>query len=764
MVEQRPTAVNRMAGPAAPRRAPAAAAALTPKEAFSILRRHLLLIIALTILGFIIAGGTWYLLLRYLPKYTAQTYIRVLPPIEKDPMTIGAAMVAKDIQYGHRLSIANRIKQQSTLQELIDRDKVRETQWFRFFDKPWFRRFAKLDPNDKITNVDRCILKAFKDLKKRLRAYAHRDAEFVALSMTCRNAREAADIVNEMATLFLASQGSTKKAEVAAKLTEYNNRLKSVQRELDLAEQAMAEVRTRYEITDLARPYGRAFQHTITLRLNQLELQQNDLILLIKQAEADIENLKRLAVGPISVQIERQVEVDPVMIMLAQQLAILESELAGQLTKFGENHRVVRRTQELVDEIKQERQLRQSEIAEQVRQANLKNAQDRLIVLQGRSEELGRLRQEAQKQKEDLDLARVQYEQRLAIRDERKQTLDEIKAQIESYRIIEKDPETSKVQWKNPAPPPLEVSSPRWEFYFPGGTILGFISGIGLAFALELLNDLVRTPRDVTRFLHIPLLSVIPDAAEDEQVRNIDLRHVVNQAPYSIISESYRRCRTNIKLLSGSAAPVRALLVSSGAAGDGKTSVAVNLAATFVAENRKVLLIDANFRRPSLQTIFPKPAVEGQQGEQSKFGLSNLLLGQCGYQEAIRSSGIEDLDIIDSGPIPANPAELLGTLRMEELIKEQRKNYDYIIVDGPPVLLVSDAKVLAKIVDGTVLVFNAAATRRGAAQRTIRELQAVDATIVGCVLFAVRALKGGYFQEQFRSYQEYQKLQLARSI
>jgi Mrp family chromosome partitioning ATPase len=100
---------------------------------------------------------------------------------------------------------------------------------------------------------------------------------------------------------------------------------------------------------------------------------------------------------------------------------------------------------------------------------------------------------------------------------------------------------------------------------------------------------------------------------------------------------------------------------------------------------------------------------------------------------------------------------------MEQLIKDRRKNYDYIIVDGPPVLLVSDAKVLAKIVDGTVLVVNAGTTRRGAAQRTIRELQAIDAKIVGCVLFAARALKGGYFHEQFRSYQKYQKLQLASS-
>jgi Mrp family chromosome partitioning ATPase len=138
--------------------------------------------------------------------------------------------------------------------------------------------------------------------------------------------------------------------------------------------------------------------------------------------------------------------------------------------------------------------------------------------------------------------------------------------------------------------------------------------------------------------------------------------------------------------------------------------------------------------------------------------------GLCGYQEIIRPSGIEGFDVIDSGPLPPNPAELLGGAQMKQLVKHQRETYDYVIIDGPPVLLVSAAKILAKLVDGTALVFNAGATRRGAALRTIRELRDVNAEIVGCVVFAVKAMKGGYFTEQFRSYQEYQKLQLAHSV
>jgi capsular exopolysaccharide synthesis family protein len=283
--------------------------------------------------------------------------------------------------------------------------------------------------------------------------------------------------------------------------------------------------------------------------------------------------------------------------------------------------------------------------------------------------------------------------------------------------------------------------------------------GIGLAFLIELLNDLVRTPKDVARFLHIPLLGVIPDATEDDQVANINLCLTVQQAPYSLTSEAYRRLRTNLKL-STQVEFSKTLLISSGMAGDGKTSVAVNLATAFIADSKRVLVIDANFRRPNLHMIFPKRLTD-QQHEQTSAGLSECLTGRCSYQQAIRPTGIKGLDIIDAGPLPDNPGELLGSTQMQELIKQQRQNYDYVIIDGPPLLLVSDTKMLARFVDGTILVFNAGTTRRGAAIRIIRELRQVNATIVGCTLFAVKALKGGYFTEQFRLYQKYQEPQLA---
>ncbi len=710
---------------------------LTPKEVFGILRRHIFLIFFLTVFGLGAGGGSWYLLQKFYPKYTAKTYIQVLSPVETDPMTIQTVQIQKDVLYGYRQSIANLLKQQITLEDLIGKDEVKATQWYRDMDSD--RR------------------KAIKYLKSNFGAYAHRDSEFVEISMTCGKANEAAGIVNQMLELFLATRSTKEQREISDRLQGLETQRIRVQRDLDAANRALDDVRESYGITDLELPAGRYFQHTIELRLNDLEVQRNELDLAIKQLQADLQNLEELAKGPVTEQVAFAIEKDPVIIALNQQVAFQEAQLGGILSKFGENHRDVKRAREVIDGIKKKRELRKIEIADQTTRANLENARDNLVVLKERFEQLEKLREEAEAKKKELDLARIQYDRRLKIRDERIETLDAIKEQIEKLKIMHDDPQTPKVLAVGLAPVPLEMDfSRQYWLWFPSGMIMGFLLGVALAFLIELANDLVRTPSDVVRYLPIQLLGVIPDDSEDKQLRGIKPEHAVIKAPYSILSESYRLCRTNLKM-SGPPESLETMLISSGMTADGKTSVAANLAATFVSTGKKVLLIDANFRKPDLKKIFPKVKSLDSNAASLELGLSSILMNQCPADKAIRSSGIKSLHIIDTGPLPANPAELLGSERMEDLLAGLRKNYDHIIIDGPPILLVSDAKVLASIVDSTILVFNADTTRRGAAQRTIRELVNVNAGIGGCVLFAAKAIKGGYFQQQYKSYRKYQK-------
>jgi len=739
MVKRNPTGGG--GTPRSPGARGASEAALTPREVLGMLRRHLWLILFMTILGGAVGGGGWFLVRRFAPLYRAETVIKVLPPIETDPMEIVSSQVQQEIQYGHRVSLANLMKSQSSLQKLLQREAVQSTKWYRQTVKGRAGAVA-----------------AVRGLEKNLSAYPHREAEHIVVAMSCGLPREAALIVNEMADLFVKEHGDVERQDVRDKLVELTARQTEIEKDLLTSEEALDQIRRESGITDLEIPTsGRYFQNTITIRLNDLELQKNELDLAVGQLKTDIDNLSRLAEGPVNEQIAYAIERDPVMLALAQQIALIEAQLSGRLSRFGEGHRSVRQLQDTIQELQSKRDVRKTEIAEQTRRANLKNAQDSLRVFEGRLAELDRMREAALAQQTALDDARAKYGRQMKIRDERIETLNQVKAQIEKLRIMVKDPDTPKVQLVGLAPEPLEmVISRNLLLWGPGGTMLGMMFGVALAILVEMLNDLVRTPSDIRRFLHIPLLGIIPDADEDRTVDDVDLSHVVDEAPHSLIGECYRRCRTNLDLSSEEG--FKTLLVASGQPGDGKTSVACNLAEAFVAKCEKVLLIDANLRHPNLQVAFPQNAPEG---DEPCLGLTSILTGECQYPDAIRPSGLTGLDIIYAGPAATNPAELLASLPMKDLIESVAKDYDRIIIDTPPVLLVSDVKMLARLVNATILVFNAGATKRGAAERTIFELQEVGANIVGCVLFGAEAMKGGYFRQQFKAYRKYVKGQLA---
>jgi succinoglycan biosynthesis transport protein ExoP len=738
MAEQiQPTsAMVRRPGPRPPT---AAAAAMTPKEIVGILRRHILLMVCSTVLGLIIGGVAWYLLQRFLPTYSAETAIEVLPPGTADPMVLQSVQPNKDLYYQLRFTKAAFIKQQSTLQNLLRRDKIRETEWFKQFN------------ND--------IPKAVEELEDDLGANAQREGNWILLSMKCGDKGESALIVNEMLDLFLKVQQDIATNDIRAQLAKRTDQQRRLKGELQQAEDTLEIIRKGTEFANIGEQRFRSY---LDDKIANLETMNNELQNNAAQLESLVVTLTARAEGEFDAVVREQIERDPIASGMRRTISNVELTLATQLERFGENHRRVRQTRETLKQAKTELGNRQKEIADIRRRANLRNAEDQMTAFTEQLAGLQKQLTEAKQEHKELDNLRATYEQYVTIRDEKQTLLEEMDAHIEKLNALMEDPDISKVKMVGLAPEPLRMSFPRIKIFLPAGFMLGLMAGIGLAFAIELLNDLLRTPSDVMKHLRVPLLGMICHVDEDDEVEGVDLCHVVRQAPYSIMSECYRQFRTNLKL-SGSGESQKALLVTSGRAGDGKTSVAVNMTATFIAEDKKVLFIDANFRRPSTATLFPRTEADGAVAEHVDFGLSNYLMGQCEYDDVVRPGGIEGLDIIDSGPLPSNPAEILGSANMSKLLEKSRQLYDYVVIDGPP-LLVSDAKILAIQVDGTIVVFNAAITRRGAAQRILRELRNINANIIGSVLLGVRSMKGGYFHEVYRSYQAYQQIQVAGPV
>jgi len=698
-----------------------------------------LLMIFSATLGLVIGGVAWYLFQRFLPAYTAETAIEVLPPGTDDPMEIRTTLANKDLAYQLRFTKAAFIKQQSTFENLLRRDKIRDTEWFKRFN------------ND--------IPKTVEDLEDNFRASPQREGNWIMLSMKCHDKKESALIVNEMLNLFLKGQQDIATRDVREQLAKRTDQQRRLRGELQQANDTLETIRKGTEFTNLG---GQRFRDYLDVQLSDLEKMKNELQNNVAQIESFVTTLRVRAEGEFDVIVREQIERDPIASGMRRTIANIELGLAQQENRFGENHRKVRQMRDALKQAKADLAYRQNEIADIKRRANLRNAEDQMTALTEQLEALQKQRNEAKIQHKELDNLRANYEKSLTIRDDKQTMLEEMDAHIEKLYALADDPDISKVKMVGLAPEPLRMSFPRIKIFLPGGFVLGLMVGIGLAFAIELLNDLLRAPSDVMKHLRVPLLGMICHADEDDDVEGVDLFHVVRQAPYSIMSECYRQFRTNLRL-SGSGESHKTLLVTSGRAGDGKTSVAVNLSATLVAEDKKILFIDTNFRRPSTATLFPRTEADGSVAEHVDFGLSNYLMGQCEYDDVVRTSGIEGFDIIDSGPLPSNPAEILGSANMTKLLEKSRELYDSVVIDGPP-LLISDAKILAAQADGTIVVFNAAATRRGAAQRTLRELRDINANLIGGVLVGVRSMKGGYFQEVYRSYQAYQQIQVAQPV
>lgn len=199
--------------------------------------------------------------------------------------------------------------------------------------------------------------------------------------------------------------------------------------------------------------------------------------------------------------------------------------------------------------------------------------------------------------------------------------------------------------------------------------------------------------------------------------------------------EAYRTLRTNIRFaLRGEGC--KSFCITSSAQGEGKSITIVNLAISFAEAGHKVLLIDADLRRPAIARLLVEKATPG---------LSNVLAGHSAEEEAIRSSAYTNLDILLSGDVPPNPAELLGSERMAEMLEKLSNRYDYILIDTPPVNIVSDTCVIANMLDGVLLLARQERSRKDNIKRAVNSLKLTGAKILGCVFNGVPRENKGYY-------------------
>jgi len=476
---------------------------------------------------------------------------------------------------------------------------------------------------------------------------------------------------------------------------------------------------------------------------------------------------------------------------------------AGQIDSLpgvADNKLIEDLTEQLADVEKQKAQLETTFTADYPKVRELQNQEDKINAI------IARERQRAADQLTNDYQAAVRRENLVEQAfSEQQRDADQIAARSVQYNILKREVDTnrqlyegllerlketgvsaglkaSNIRVVDEAVAPRKPARPNIPLNLALAFVLGLGLGVGGAFLQEHLDNSLKSSEDIERYLGLPSLGLIPSveslnghrrgvyglpehgvaAAAGNGARgngnggngngaNGHSRVAANALkswyriaggiePPAALAEAFRGLRTSV-MLSSANQPPRTLLVSSPRPSEGKTTVSVNLAISLAQLNQRVLLIDCDMRRPSI-----RKALDLANG----MGLVSYLTGQKDWRAAVMPSGVENLDALVCGPVPPNPAELLSSDRMRAVIEEARGEYRFVIVDSPPLLNVSDARILATLVDGVILVVKGGVTPRELAQRAQSYAEDVGANLIGVVLNNLDIRSGDDYYRYYR--------------
>ena len=317
------------------------------------------------------------------------------------------------------------------------------------------------------------------------------------------------------------------------------------------------------------------------------------------------------------------------------------------------------------------------------------------------------------------------------------QTYTNLLQSYEQVRVAEAQTTSNLVQVQKAQPSQIPVSPKVLQNTLLAG-VVGLMLAVGGVFLIEYLDDTVKNPEDITRGLGVPVIGYIAEIPEMTEKVDGDAR------PRSPVSEAFRVLRPNLGF-ARAAQPIKTILVTSPGPSEGKSTIAANLATIITQGGKKVILLDADLRRPATHKLVKTT---------NRLGLSDIFLGKP-IQEVLQTYGTtSQLQVITSGSIPPNPAELLSSERMVQLLDELKEMADVVIIDSPP-FVVSDASVLASRVDGVLMVIQPGVTFKDATASMVEQLKRANARVLGAVFNRIPRNRG-YYYGGYRYYSPYQ--------
>jgi len=689
---------------------------LSPKDITQILRKRFWLILIIIVLFTTIAGVATYLWWRYAPNYTAQAALEVQTPMsgtnQFDVPTDAIPNFMPQLLATHASLLLN----DAILQEVAQREDVRKTRW------------AQDAPKGEMVNR----------LKAAVRVAPRVKTNLIYIMVTMGSPEEAAIVANALGTAYQLHSKLQSQQGLQEHSQTLNTQINELQTELDNIRMEIENLTAESRVADLA-------ERGNVKRQELEELQRQAIRLRTQYLQAKTFNDRLLEAQDSGVLLD-QPEVraalyqDPNYAALRQQEAQWSTAVQNAKRNYGPLHSSVAQAEAQLNAVAA--QLAQAQDgglqAYMARNASeIKAMYQQLAELQ---EQAGLIQEEVR----DLYVTLAKLRQLRLEESNLSRSIDRMDVTMRDlqYRMALQTPVTL-VQ----ALPPSRRSQPKPALMITGGVVLGIIVALGLTVLLEIIDTSIKRPSDIRRRIDIPLLGMVPHLDDlDEDIP--DPRLALQMFPDSPVGEAFRQIRTRV-IFSAPLEQQRVLMVTSPLPEDGRTTVAVNLAMAMTQAGSKVLLVDANFRQPMLHQLF-----EGVQDA----GLSNALIEQDDWRNLVFQAG-ENLHILPAGPLPPSPAELLAGPQMKTLIDEALTEYDRILFDSAPCLVVTDPCVLASVVDGVIMVFRAGANTHGVAMKARDRMNEANARLFGAVLNGVQAMPGGYLRKNYEAFYEYRERQ-----
>lgn len=727
-----PTSRPQMPAPPRPGPAPAPAGGGPSLDPIKLFRKYQILLVIASVIGVGFGIALHIGLLKFYPTFKATAFFICYGPQTGAETIEGTQPADRDEFERFTATQALMIKSDPVLRKFVEDPRLER-------EAPkWTKQFYE---NGRFNSS--LAIEAIKDSLK-VRPVA--GTQFIEMSLGWRDRNDVAAVVGLMREAYVGSLQAQVGAESTARKEALQQTLRDLERDLKRLQGSKAQLITDGQMDSLDQRYNEA-QSALT-QLKEKSVQVRLDLESVRVTLANYEAELNAPAGPnYPDELRSQVDVDPVMNSARNLLNSLESELKSlQQSGFGPQHREILLLRAQIDGQKaQMEQLRQTLLADRF-----------AAVIDGTRKAKASL----EAQLLDSDTQAKQFQTRLVEITGLQTQIADLDQQIE--RIIQSSAESSdslnklegidrldtaaRVVTFQRESVPDQVAFPLIYITVP----LGYMFVVGLVGAWivlrELLDQRVKGPADIAMIPRTRLLGMIASASEDAGTKNVET--TFRDAPHSILSENFRQLRAPLaKRMTGG--HYKSLVVIGGMPGTGATAIVSNLAFVYATAEHRVLVIDANFRRPAIHKIFGR--AEGP-------GLADVLAREKTLAQAVQpAQKTGEPDVLSAGTPAHRVFERLGANVMSDVLAQAGETYDIVLIDVPPAVVSGDGLAVANRADAAILVVRAMSEKRGLVARLKNELTESRAEFLGVVINGVRSSAGGYFKRNMRATQDYHK-------